>query len=61
MGVCLQKVPVEVTPWCSVHTAAAVLALPAVRASGGEPSLRLGSSANNKRDGDAPAVTDNGN
>ena len=33
----------------------------AIAACGVTPQLRLGSSANNKRDGDQPARTDNGN
>ncbi|CAJ1378589.1 unnamed protein product [Effrenium voratum] len=52
-------VPVEVVPFCHEHTARIIKALPALE--GCEPVLRLGSAANNKRDGDQPAVTDNGN
>jgi len=52
-------IPVEVVPFCHEHTARVIKALPALE--GCEPVLRLGSAANNKRDGDEPAVTDNGN
>eukprot|EP00434_Breviolum_minutum_P021694 symbB.v1.2.019149.t1/scaffold1555.1/size186957/3 len=52
-------IPVEVVPFCHEHTARVIKALPALE--GCEPMLRLGSAANNKRDGDTPAVTDNGN
>jgi len=52
-------VPVEIVPFCHEHTARVIKSLPALE--GCEPVLRLGSAANNKRDGDAPAVTDNGN
>lgn len=52
-------VPVEVVPFCHEHTARVIEALPAL--AGTKAVLRLGSAANNKRDGDKPAVTDNGN
>merc|ERR1719436_1225659 len=52
-------IPVEVVPFCHEHTKRVVEALPALK--GCEAVLRLGSAANNKRDGDQPAVTDNGN
>mmetsp|Transcript_22479 Transcript_22479/g.46633 ORF Transcript_22479/g.46633 Transcript_22479/m.46633 type:complete len:331 (-) Transcript_22479:129-1121(-) len=52
-------IPVEIVPFCHEHTARVIEALPALR--GCKPVLRLGSAANNKRDGDKPAVTDNGN
>jgi len=52
-------VPVEIVSFCHEHTMRQIAALPALK--GCEPVLRLGSSANNKPDGDKPAVTDNGN
>jgi len=52
-------IPVEIVPFCHEHTARTIEALPALR--GCKAVLRLGSAANNKRDGDTPAVTDNGN
>jgi len=52
-------IPVEIVPFCHEHTARVIEALPALR--GCKAVLRLGSAANNKRDGDQPAVTDNGN
>jgi len=52
-------IPVEVVPFCHEHTARVIESLPALK--GCKPMLRLGSAANNKRDGDKPAVTDNGN
>lgn len=52
-------VPVEIVPFCHEHTARVIKSLPALE--GCDPVLRLGSAANNKRDGDKPAVTDNGN
>eukprot|EP00928_Gymnodinium_smaydae_P046785 TRINITY_DN31193_c0_g1_i1.p1 TRINITY_DN31193_c0_g1~~TRINITY_DN31193_c0_g1_i1.p1 ORF type:complete len:346 (-),score=90.52 TRINITY_DN31193_c0_g1_i1:213-1172(-) len=51
--------PVEIVPFCHEHTARVVESLPALK--GCEAVLRLGSSSNNKKDGDKPAVTDNGN
>jgi len=51
--------PVEITPFCHLHTIRLIGALPAL--AGCKPQLRLGSSSNNKVDGDKPAVTDNGN
>lgn len=51
--------PVEITPFCAKCTMRTIGALPAL--AGCEPRLRLGSAANNKIDGDQPAVTDNGN
>ena len=51
--------PVEITPFCAQCTMRTIAALPAL--AGCEPRLRLGSAANNKVDGDKPAVTDNGN
>ena len=52
-------VPVEITPFCHEHTLRTVAALPACE--GCKPVLRMGSSSNNKVDGDEIAVTDNGN
>merc|ERR1740138_510428 len=51
--------PVEIVPFCHEHTAGQVEALPAL--AGARAVLRRGSAASNKRDGDEPAVTDNGN
>lgn len=51
--------PVEITPFCHEHTIRVVASLPSLR--GCRPVLRMGSSANNKIDGDNIAVTDNGN
>merc|ERR1712087_651668 len=52
-------VPVEIVPFCHEHTMREIGKLPAL--AGCEPVLRLGDVANNKPDGDKPAVTDNGN
>jgi ribose 5-phosphate isomerase A len=52
-------VPVEITPFCHEHTMRQVAALPSCE--GCKPVLRMGSSSNNKVDGDEIAVTDNGN
>lgn len=52
-------VPVEITPFCHEHTMRTVASLPSVE--GCEAILRMGSSSNNKVDGDEIAVTDNGN
>jgi len=52
-------VPVEIVPFCHEHTARVIEALPALK--GCKAELRMGSAANNKKDGDKPAVTDNGN
>ncbi len=52
-------VPVEITPFCHLHTLKVIEGLPALR--GCKAVLRMGSSANNKIDGDSVAVTDNGN
>ena len=51
--------PVEITPFCHMHTLRTVAALPSV--AGCEAVLRMGSSSTNKPDGDEIAVTDNGN
>lgn len=52
-------VPVEIAPFCYEHTTRMVEALPALR--GCKAVLRRGTASSNKRDGDEPAVTDNGN
>jgi ribose 5-phosphate isomerase A len=52
-------VPVEIVPFCHEHTMREIAKLPAL--AGCKPVLRLGNVANNKPDGDKPAVTDNGN
>jgi len=52
-------IPVEIVPFCHEYTMNVIKNLPAL--AGCEPVLRLGSAANNKRDGDKPAITDNGN
>ncbi|CAK0802646.1 unnamed protein product [Prorocentrum cordatum] len=52
-------VPVEIVPFCHEHTMRVIAGLPALK--GCKPVLRLGDCSNNKPDGDAPAVTDNGN
>lgn len=52
-------VPVEIVPFCHNHTLRELECLPAL--TGAKAVLRLGSSSNNKIDGDKPAVTDNGN
>ena len=46
-------------PRLSQHTLQTIGKLPSL--AGCEPKLRLGSSSNNKVDGEDPAVTDNGN
>lgn len=51
--------PVEITPFCHMHTLRTIAALPSV--AGSEAVLRMGSSSTNKPDGDEIAVTDNGN
>ena len=51
--------PVEITPFCHEHTIRTIAALPSC--AGCKPVLRMGSSSNNKVDGDEIAVTDNGN
>lgn len=54
-------VPVEIVSFCHEHTMRLISALPSVAAAGCNPVLRLGSSANNKVDGEDVAITDNGN
>jgi ribose 5-phosphate isomerase A len=51
--------PVEITPFCHLHTLRTIATLPEV--AGAKAVLRLGDVSNNKPDGDKPAVTDNGN
>ena len=53
-------IPVEITPFCHEHTMRSVAALPSLVGKC-KPVLRLGSSTNNKIDGDEIAITDNGN
>merc|ERR1740130_1138480 len=53
-------VPVEVVPFCYLHIMRQIADLPSLKGRC-SPTLRLGSSSNNKPDGDQPAVTDNGN
>jgi ribose 5-phosphate isomerase A len=48
--------PVEITPFCHEHTLRTVANLPSV--AGCKPVLRMGSSSNNKKDGDEIAITD---
>jgi len=52
-------IPVEITPFCHLHTLNLVQSLP--ECAGAKAVLRMGSSSNNKNDGDEIAVTDNGN
>jgi len=52
-------IPVEITPFCHEHTIRKIAELPSC--AGCKPVLRMGSSSNNKVDGDEIAVTDNGN
>lgn len=51
--------PVEITPFCHEHTMRLIAKLPTIV--GCTPVLRMGSSSNNKIDGENIAVTDNGN
>lgn len=51
--------PVEITPFCHEHTMRVIEKLPSLK--GCKAVLRMGNVANNKRDGDNIAVTDNGN
>lgn len=51
--------PVEITPFCYLHTIRQIERLPSLK--GCKGVLRMGSSANNKADGPNIAVTDNGN
>lgn len=52
-------IPVEITPFCHEHTIREIASLPSC--DGCKPVLRMGSSSNNKVDGEDIAVTDNGN
>lgn len=52
-------IPVEIVPFCHEHTMRVIGGLPSCE--GCKPVLRMGSSSNNKIDGDEIAVTDNGN
>lgn len=51
--------PVEITPFCHEHTLRKIQSLSSFV--GCKPVLRMGSSSNNKKDGDNIAITDNGN
>eukprot|EP00960_Hanusia_phi_P051753 761000-Hanusia_phi.AAC.3 len=52
--------PVEITPFCHMHTLRTIAGLPEV--AGCKAELRLGNVATGaKKDGDKPAITDNGN
>lgn len=51
--------PVEITPFCHMHTLRTIAALPELE--GCEARLRTGDVSNNAVEGDEPAVTDNGN
>jgi ribose 5-phosphate isomerase A len=53
-------IPVEIIPFCHKHTMNTVANLPSIKGKC-KPVLRMGSSSNNKQDGDEVAVTDNGN
>ena len=50
--------PIEVLPFCVQHTMRCLEALPAMQ--GAKAVLRMGSSENNKSDGDEIAISDNG-
>lgn len=51
--------PVEITPFCHEHTRRVIENLPSLK--GCKAVIRMGSSSNNKPDGDTIAFTDNGN
>lgn len=53
-------IPVEITPFCHLHTLRLVENLPSV-AGKAKAVLRMGTSSSNVPDGDEIAVTDNGN
>jgi len=50
-------VPIEILPFCHEHTMRCLEAIPEFK--GAKAVLRMGSSANNKNDGDAVAISDN--
>jgi ribose 5-phosphate isomerase A len=52
-------IPVEIVPFCHEHTMRAIADLPSCKSC--KPVLRLGSSSNNKVDGEEIAISDNGN
>lgn len=54
-------IPVEIVPFCHEHTMRIIENLPSCQSYKCKPVLRLGSSSNNKVDGDEIAVSDNGN
>jgi ribose 5-phosphate isomerase A len=51
--------PIEITPFCHEHTLRKIQSLSSL--TGGKAVLRMGSSSNNKCDGENIAITDNGN
>jgi ribose 5-phosphate isomerase A len=53
-------IPVEIVPFCHEHTMRVIADLPSCKGMC-KPVLRMGSSTNNKIDGDEIAITDNGN
>ena len=54
--------PVEITPFCHEHTIRTIAALPScVQRGRCNAILRMGTISSNKPDGDAVAITDNGN
>lgn len=54
-------IPVEIVPFCHEHTMRSIANLPSCQKNKCEPVLRMGSSTNNKNDGDEIAISDNGN
>ena len=52
-------IPVEISPFCPQHTIRTIAAIPSF--TGCDPVLRMGSSSNNKVDGDGIAITYYGN
>lgn len=52
-------ITVKITPFCHEHTIRTIAELQSC--AGCDPVLRMGSSSDNKVDGDEIAVTDNGN
>jgi ribose 5-phosphate isomerase A len=53
-------IPVEIVPFCHEHTMRIIESLPSCKDKC-KPVLRMGSSSNNKVDGDEIAISDNGN
>lgn len=54
-------IPVEIIPFCHLHTLRILEALPSFRECGGRARLRTGHVGNNKCEGENIAITDNGN